>query len=151
MSWTKEETRGTAPWTWTAAEQAANREKWVEALRSGEYKQGKGALRVPRNDDRDAFCCLGVACDLAARSGEGLWSGNYFHGPSGETGNFQVLPQSIQDWLGLTNDSGNLEAGIEYGEDDHRAAVLLTELNDHAGWTLAQIADLIESGGVKVQ
>ena len=29
--------------------------KWVEALRSGQYKQAKGALCSPRG-----FCCLGV-------------------------------------------------------------------------------------------
>lgn len=34
--------------------------KWIEALRSGEYKQGYGALR----DDDDTFCCLGVLCDV---------------------------------------------------------------------------------------
>lgn len=35
-------------------------EEWTDALRSGEYKQGKYALRNTRNE----FCCLGVACDL---------------------------------------------------------------------------------------
>lgn len=149
MSWTKEETRGTAPRTWTAAEQAANREKWVEALRSGEYEQGKGALRV-YTDGEDAFCCLGVACDLAVRSGEGNWSGGYFYSVSGDPGNFQVLPKSIQDWLGLTNDSAILGTPLEYGTEGGHAW-LLTELNDHVGYSFAQIADLIESGGVKVQ
>ena len=33
---------------------------WIPALRSGDYKQGKGRLR----DSKDRFCCLGVACDL---------------------------------------------------------------------------------------
>lgn len=33
--------------------------KWVEALRSGEYKQGQGRL-----NDRDLFCCLGVLCEV---------------------------------------------------------------------------------------
>ena len=31
-------------------------DKWISALRSGEYRQGRGALRS--KDDR--FCCLGV-------------------------------------------------------------------------------------------
>lgn len=34
--------------------------KWLEKLRSGEYKQGKFSLR---NQD-DEFCCLGVLCDI---------------------------------------------------------------------------------------
>ncbi len=33
--------------------------KWVEALRSGKYKQGEGELRRG-----DAFCCLGVLADV---------------------------------------------------------------------------------------
>lgn len=39
---------------------AHNVRRWIEALRSGRYKQGRFSLRN-RNDE---FCCLGVACDL---------------------------------------------------------------------------------------
>ena len=35
------------------------KKKWIEALRSGNYKQAEGQLR-----DNDGFCCIGVACDL---------------------------------------------------------------------------------------
>lgn len=35
--------------------------KWVAALRSGEYKQGRRALRSVANE----FCCLGVLCEVA--------------------------------------------------------------------------------------
>lgn len=34
--------------------------KWTSALRSGEYKQGKGYL-----EDDGKFCCLGVLCKVA--------------------------------------------------------------------------------------
>jgi len=34
--------------------------KWIEALRSGRYKQGRGFLR----NANDEFCCLGVLCDI---------------------------------------------------------------------------------------
>lgn len=37
------------------------KQKWLDALRSGKYKQGKGLLR----DRNDCFCCLGVLCDVA--------------------------------------------------------------------------------------
>ena len=33
---------------------------WLEALRSGKYKQGTYALR----DEDNCFCCLGVLCDV---------------------------------------------------------------------------------------
>ena len=41
-----------------------NRRRWVEALRSGDYKQGWHVLR-----HSNLFCCLGVACDIA----DGEW------------------------------------------------------------------------------
>lgn len=39
------------------------KEKWVTALRSGEYKQGMGMLHAVENGS-DKFCCLGVLCDV---------------------------------------------------------------------------------------
>lgn len=35
--------------------------KWVEALRSGEYKQGRFLLY---NEIENAYCCLGVLCKV---------------------------------------------------------------------------------------
>ena len=35
--------------------------KWVDALRSGKYKQGHTVLR----DKNDNYCCLGVLCDIS--------------------------------------------------------------------------------------
>lgn len=36
------------------------KEKWVAALRSGEYKQGTGYLK-----NGNCYCCLGVACVIS--------------------------------------------------------------------------------------
>lgn len=44
------------------------KQAWLQALRSGEYKQGNGNLHKG-----DAFCCLGVLCDIAAKQGIGKW------------------------------------------------------------------------------
>lgn len=42
--------------------------KWVEALRSGEYKQGSGHLHDQKTD---CYCCLGVLCKvMGAEFGE---------------------------------------------------------------------------------
>jgi hypothetical protein len=35
--------------------------EWLEALRSGEYKQGEGFLY---QQEKNSFCCLGVACAI---------------------------------------------------------------------------------------
>lgn len=41
------------------------RDAWCNALRSGEYRQGEGALRRRRNGE-DQYCCMGVLCDVIA-------------------------------------------------------------------------------------
>lgn len=40
--------------------------KWVKALRSGKYQQGRGALKrtLLENNTTYEYCCLGVACDI---------------------------------------------------------------------------------------
>ena len=41
--------------------------KWLAALRSGEYDHGIGRLRRTHegpNPQKDTFCCLGVLCDV---------------------------------------------------------------------------------------
>ncbi len=43
------------------------KQKWVAALRSGEFRQGLNRLQT--GDDDDAYCCLGVACIVAEREG----------------------------------------------------------------------------------
>lgn len=39
--------------------------RWLAALRSGDYKQGKGTLR----NKKDQYCCLGVLTQLAVEDG----------------------------------------------------------------------------------
>lgn len=46
--------------------------KWLEALRSGEYKQGKSSLY---NRLHDSYCCLGVL--LEVNGAEKLDNGSY--------------------------------------------------------------------------
>jgi len=36
-------------------------EEWVEALRSGKFRQGQNVLYEPKTD---TYCCLGVLCRL---------------------------------------------------------------------------------------
>lgn len=38
------------------------KERWLKALRSGNYIQGQGCLR--KNEDPNKFCCLGVLADI---------------------------------------------------------------------------------------
>lgn len=45
------------------------KEKWLEALRSGEYKQGRTMLKQGQSPDNLKYCCIGVLCELAAKDG----------------------------------------------------------------------------------
>jgi hypothetical protein len=47
---------------------AVIKQRWLAALRSGEYKQGQHALRSDDGDER-RYCCLGVLCDLIDPTG----------------------------------------------------------------------------------
>lgn len=43
------------------------KEKWIAALRSGDYEQASGVLQKlePESGDTVGFCCLGVLVDIA--------------------------------------------------------------------------------------
>lgn len=45
------------------------KERWVQALRSGNYVQGTDLLRSKSNE----FCCLGVLCDLYIQDHDEDW------------------------------------------------------------------------------
>lgn len=40
------------------------KQKWIEALRSGKYKQGKYHLKIVDESGEESFCCLGVLASL---------------------------------------------------------------------------------------
>ena len=65
------------------------KQKWVKALRSGEYTQTKGCLY----NGVSGYCCLGVLCDIMKVS-------NF--GPKIEDNSF--LPTSLAKKVGLSLD-----------------------------------------------
>jgi hypothetical protein len=112
--------------------------QWIKALRSGDYVQGRGALRSEDN----RYCCLGVLCELAVSAGvlseadTSLDTGCYSYPlPDGsrETG---TLPRPVQWWSGVESSTGRFI--FAPGE-----AAALSQLND-GGCTFGQIADTIE-------
>lgn len=110
-----------------------NARKWVAALRSGEFKQGRGSLRVD-----DAYCCLGVACEVYRRDVGGSWDEFVFRCAGSRYGFCAHLPSVVAEWLGLCDVAGDYRTGA----DVYRS---LIDDND-SGASFEQIADLIESG-----
>jgi hypothetical protein len=97
--------------------------KWVEALRSGKYKQGKHQLT-----DGDTFCCLGVLTDLYIKENGYAWGSDY-----------------VGSWPKDGCLSYKVSCGV--GLDEYDPGVKgrgLSSWNDDIGYDFNQIADLIE-------
>ncbi len=110
---------------------------WIEALRSGEYAQGKEELRYG-----NAFCCLGVLCDLHAKQTGNEWqTGSHRDGEGAKDAyqyndEWQLLPESVADWAQL--ESQNPEV-----QDANRGKISIAELND-LDYSFGYIANIIE-------
>lgn len=118
------------------------KKKWVAALRSGKYKQTKGALkRVSEFTESVSYCCLGVACDLINPKGWGekdSYSTSVTYSPLDSLGRKNpslkycqsdaLMPENLQKKIGLS---------IE-------AMEVLTTMNDTERASFKKIADYIE-------
>ena len=84
------------------------KEKWLKALRSGEYMQGIGALR----DVNDQYCCLGVLADVIgcewkpARVSFSLYACSFQNKPSEQYLRHDILPGHVQGEPARMNDEG---------------------------------------------
>lgn len=84
--------------------------EWVEALRSGEYKQGSGALL----SQDGGYCCLGVLAEIL---GELRPNGFHIHGNSCYLATFEVgaspkyfhLDELEQKTLAAMNDERQMD------------------------------------------
>lgn len=108
------------------------KEKWLNALRSGEYSQTEGSLKTD-----DGFCCLGVLCDLYSKEVEEEWVKDEITVRYKFDGSSQVLPNSVMDWAGLNEDNPR----VYFGDDAFRQSI--AEVND-AGHGFDKIAKIIE-------
>jgi hypothetical protein len=112
-----------------------NAKLWVEALRSGKYKQGVHHLCLG-----DKYCCLGVACEIYAKYhtlDRKLTEDNImvYKEPTNSREYVTSLPPAVQGWLNLTT---------EFGEFFSKQPATLSGQND-TGLSFDEIADLIES------
>lgn len=112
--------------------------RWVDALRSDEYKQCQGGL-AQEGQNGIEYCCLGVLCELAVSDGviAAKTINNGCFGYESTSGWQAALPPlMVAGWVGLVGDSWEVE--------EENTNVELTSLNDDRNWTFAEIADVIE-------
>ncbi len=106
---------------------------WVDALRSGEYKQAKGKLATQDLKGNKEFCCLGILCELAIKNGIALdvkynsYSDRFVY--DNET---QILPYKVMQWSGVKHNNGCYNTSHALSHD-----------NDYGG-TFETIANTIE-------
>lgn len=112
------------------------KEKWIDALRSGKYKQCEGRLR-----DDVGFCCLGVLTDLyikEATDDSRFWEEGEYGGECyfSFRNSVKTLDKSVSEWANLA--------------DTYDPKVIDTHLSAYNdGWNVPkksfdEIADLIE-------
>lgn len=99
------------------------KQKWIDALRSGEYEQTKHHLKTD-----NGYCCLGVLTDLYIKENNFKWGRNKF-----DTYEFNAI-------------EGSLCNGVIEWSDFPCALVeqYLIRMNDTEEMTFSEIADYIE-------
>ena len=127
--------------------------KWVEALRSGKYKQGEGHLKQFNKKEEPRHCCLGVLCELYndtmrknhkktlnTQTQEFYDSFNFDNtrGIVTFNGKDSSLPVEVKNWAGISDPLG---LGTFY--DVNEQPQCLADLND-IGKKFSTIANIIE-------
>lgn len=128
---------------------AAIKAKWIDSLRSGDYKQGKGALRRLE----DSYCCLGVLCEVAVKEGAIPAATLSTDGDCYDYDEASaMLPMSVIKWAGMRyegeerppspEDLDDFEGSGRYADEGTNSLVYA---NDSRSLTFDEIADLIET------
>ena len=116
------------------------KQKWVAALCSGEYEQGRGFLK-----HFGEYCCLGVLCDIAAKEGivsvEEVSGTEENPGVISYDGAWDVLPSSVVEWSGIVTNTGHIPSGVP---TYCGTFTNLAELNDLTKLNFDGLADVIE-------
>lgn len=112
---------------------------WIEALRSGEYKQTQGELR---NQDNE-FCCLGVLCNLHAQAHPKIAKQQTsLYKYLNHTGD---LPDLVIKWAFESKKAKPEGVFREYDDSAfHGGFITLMALNDDLGYSFKQIANVID-------
>lgn len=109
---------------------------WLAALRSGEYKQTDGQLKIANRDGTFSHCCLGVLCEIIDAS---AWTTDKPSSVIRHNGAGSFPKRSVLEAAGMPGTS----EGVPLEGEDH-PFWSLADMND-IGKTFAEIADEIEA------
>lgn len=110
--------------------------KWVAALRSGEYRQGKDALHKD-----GAYCCIGVLCKVAGADMSGQEHDIINRDEDGEWAS-RANPTAWFDEGLFTEDEELGSLGAHFGIGS-KVEGMLIDMNDSKGRSFHEIADWI--------
>lgn len=118
------------------------KEKWITALRSGEYRQTDGSLC-----NNGGYCCLGVLCDLYAKEKGIVWTDKTDNIPVRQEkkllGHSALLPAEVVEWAGFTKDEIGRRGMIHGTNVKTKTGDFLSTLNDNRT-LFTEIAEIIE-------
>jgi hypothetical protein len=97
------------------------KERWINALRSGEYRQDKTCLRTI-----NGYCCLGVLLDVTKDISKGNWYNSVF------------VHTCYNSRFGI---SDSLREEFELTDEMHKKCIVM---NDVEGKSFTEIADYLE-------
>jgi hypothetical protein len=129
---------------------------FLDALRSGRFRQAAGSLTEYAGTNKEAHCCLGVATVVAMENGLELRyedQGMLRYYPSGESDidpdrlvNCTVLPYAVQQWYGWPCANPLIQVQILNGEtgEPKLAKYGASIANDELHCDFATIADGFE-------
>lgn len=118
--------------------------KFLKALRSGNYEQGSGFLKI-KNDKTDKFeyCCLGVACHIAGVTGLNkkciIKNGTY----GDVLGNGIVIIDGTQNLKHILKSIGKVPEILRGNPTENNIVNKLVSMNDN-GKSFKVIANWIE-------
>jgi len=118
---------------------------WADALDSGEFERGQGALEIIKKDGTKSHCCMGVACRIAMKNGLELHTETRFAnsvemtwfsaGSTFNAGSSTFLPQAVRDWY----DFDTIDPVVGY--DRYQISVSAANANDDRDWDFHKIAE----------
>lgn len=111
---------------------------WIEALESGQHRQGSGHL-AQKDDDVMRYCCMGVACEVALANGVRMAVRDQC-GKKGYDGNLGIMPWAVVQWLGLQSQNPLLKPPEISGSE-----LRCIRANDDLALNFQQIAVLLRS------